>query len=64
MPSLRKPLYNFGIVAVLLAAGSVALTKEPVTEGEADPVMKDLDPYLIEAFYGSDSKGHTGRFGA
>lgn len=42
---------------------SVALAKEPITEGETDPVMKDLDPYLINALYGTDKKGHTGRLG-
>ncbi|MFT4689976.1 MAG: alkaline phosphatase D [Limisphaerales bacterium] len=64
MSSLPERFISFGIAAVLLAAGSIAFTKEPITEGETDPIMKDLDPYLIKALYGSDSKGKTGRFGA
>lgn len=38
--------------------------KPPVTEGEQSPVMKEVDPYLIDALYGQDEKGLTGRFGA
>lgn len=61
---MPKLIFNAALVAVLLAAGSVAPAKEPLTEGEQDPVMKELDPYLIEALYGTDAKGLTGRFGA
>ncbi|MEM7316791.1 MAG: alkaline phosphatase, partial [Planctomycetota bacterium] len=49
-------------VAITPARTSVA--KPPITEGETDPVMKEVDPYLIKAFYGDDSKGQTGRLGA
>jgi len=52
------------LVTVILVSGYLAFGKEPITEGETDPVMKDLDPYMIDALYGSDSKGQTGRFGA
>ncbi len=38
--------------------------KEPITEHETDPMMLDLDPYLIDALYGSDKAGQTGRHGA
>ncbi len=48
----------------MLAAGDLTTAKEPITEGETSPVMKDLDPYLIKALYGNDPKGQTGRFGA
>ena len=34
--------------------------KDPVTKGETDPVMLDLDPYMIEALR---SKKFNGRFG-
>ncbi|QDV82084.1 alkaline phosphatase D family protein [Planctomycetes bacterium TBK1r] len=57
------PLTTF-IATLLLTAGASAWAKEPLTEGEQDPVMLDLDPYLIDALYGSDPKGQTGRFGA
>ncbi|QDT07328.1 PhoD-like phosphatase [Rubripirellula lacrimiformis] len=43
---------------------SVGGAKEPLTDGEQSVVMKDLDPYLIEAFYGADANGRTGRLGA
>ncbi len=56
--------FKITIAALLLGMGSLALAKEPITEGETDPVMKDLDPYLIEALYGKDVEGQTGRFGA
>lgn len=48
----------------LLVLGGLLSGKEPITEGETDPVMKDLDPYMIDALYGADAKGQTGRFGA
>ena len=35
-----------------------------MTEGETSAVMLDLDPYLIDALYGNDGKGQTGRFGS
>ena len=40
-----------------------ASAKDPITEGETSPVMLDLDPYLIDALYGKESGGKTGRFG-
>lgn len=46
-----------------LLAGTL-IAKEPITEGERDPVMLELDPYLIRALYGTDAKGLTGRLGA
>jgi alkaline phosphatase D len=52
------------IVVALLCLGGFSLAKEPITEGEQDPIMKALDPYLIEALYGADKKGLTGRLGA
>lgn len=48
----------------MLLAVAQTRAKEPITEGEKSPVMKDLDPYLISALYGGDAKGHTGRYGA
>lgn len=60
------PKYPFLAATIIsvLAAASFTTAKEPITEGEQAPVMKDLDPYLIEALYGADAKGLTGRFGA
>ena len=57
-------LIRFTIPSLILALGSIAPAKEPITQGETDPMMKDLDPYLIEALYGNDAQGQTGRFGA
>ena len=34
--------------------------KPPVTEGETDPVMLDLDPYMIEALRGNKLNGRWG----
>ena len=48
----------------LLSFGGSTLGKEPITEGEKSAVMLDLDPYMIDALYGADAKGQTGRFGA
>ncbi len=49
---------------LVLLSTCIAFAKEPLTEGEQSAVMKDLDPYLIEALYGNDPQGQTGRFGA
>ncbi len=38
--------------------------KVPITQGETDPVMLDIDPYMIDALYGQDPNGQSGRFGA
>tara|TARA_R110002096_G_scaffold102753_8_gene226911 strand:- start:3892 stop:5382 length:1491 start_codon:yes stop_codon:yes gene_type:complete len=61
---IQKLAFLFIISTVILVAGGVTQAKEPLTEGEQDAIMKDLDPYLIEAFYGTDAKGLTGRLGA
>lgn len=58
-----KRIAGLALVIVSLALGR-GYAKEPVTEGEQDPVMLDLDPYLINALYGTDRKGETGRLGA
>ena len=55
---------TFFVTAVVFASSfSFTTAKEPITDGEQDETMKAVDPYLIDAFYGSDSKGLTGRFG-
>lgn len=61
---LFSKIHTAVICAAILASGCLVFAKEPLTEGETDPVMKDLDPYMIDALYGSDAKGQTGRFGA
>ena len=50
-------------MVVLILADSLG-AKEPITEGEESALMKDLDPFLIKALYGTDKAGQTGRFGA
>lgn len=40
------------------------MAKIPRTEGESDPAMKEVDPYMIDALYGKDPEGQTGRLGA
>tara|TARA_R110002049_G_scaffold305056_3_gene501174 strand:+ start:135097 stop:136572 length:1476 start_codon:yes stop_codon:yes gene_type:complete len=57
-------LFCIAGIFALLCTFSCCGAKEPITEGEQDPVMLDLDPFLIELLYGSDAKGQTGRLGA
>ena len=45
-----RRLFIFAMVLGALGSGSWA--KEPITDGETDPVMLDLDPYLIDALRG------------
>ena len=61
---LTNPLLRSVVAAVILVSANGAAAKEPLTEGEQSAVMRDLDPYLIKALYGTDAKGQTGRFGA
>ncbi len=61
---MPQPFIRFIIATVILFVAAVSNAKEPLTEGETAAVMKDLDPYLIEALYGTDANGQTGRFGA
>jgi len=42
----------------------ILFAKDPVTEGETDPIMLDLDPYMIEALRGSNKKGRFGTEGS
>lgn len=51
-------------IAVSLMPSTNAIAKPPITDGEQSVVMKDLDPYLIDALYGDDAAGQTGRHGA
>lgn len=60
----RVKMIRGGMALMILVAACMSVAKEPLTEGETDPVMKDLDPYMINALYGTDPKGQTGRFGA
>ncbi len=52
------------LLIAFFAIATAAEAKEPIIEGETSSVMKDLDPYLIKALYGTDKNGQTGRFGA
>lgn len=61
---MPKPHLYVTALAITLGFQSVTDAKEPLTTGEQSVVMQDLDPYLIDAFYGTDAKGQTGRFGA
>ena len=64
VPMQSRLFLGVAFVLHFAVAESIAVAKEPVTEGEQSAVMKDLDPYLIKALYGTDVKGQTGRFGA
>ena len=61
---------KFAIRALLfIALSSIGFAKPPVTEGETDPVMLDLDPYMIDALRGGKSQETgknipPGRFGS
>jgi alkaline phosphatase D len=50
------------VVSLCLFSASVG-AKPPLTENESDPVMLDLDPYMIKALRGSADKIKPGRFG-
>ncbi len=52
------------VIAVSLMPSTNVVAKPPITDGEQSVVMKDLDPYLIDALYGHDAAGQTGRHGA
>lgn len=51
------------VVRHSVLAPSTVLAKDCITEGETDPVLTELSPYLIEALRGG-AKGKGGRFGA
>lgn len=61
MPKLLTSIF---VVAAVAAFSYVSIAKEPITKGETSALMKELDPYLIKAFYGTDAQGQTGRLGA
>ena len=59
-----SPLIIFPLVLFIAATSCcVGIAKDPITEDETSTVMLDLDPYLIDALYGHESGGRTGRFG-
>ena len=62
---MKKLMLFIGLVAM---GGVTVSAKPPITEGETDPVMRALDPYLIEAMRGTvpEKKGKIapGRFGS
>jgi len=60
--SATKPIAVAAFISCAVVSPIVA--KVPITDGEKSAVMNDLDPYLIDALYGADAKGHTGRHGA
>ena len=60
MQTLGACMCLMKVFFVVLFSGICIFAKEPVTEGETDPVMLDLDPYMIEALR---SKKFEGRFG-
>ena len=47
-------------VFLILITPLISNAKEPVTKGETDPVMLDLDPYMIEALRSNKFKGRWG----
>lgn len=56
---LAKPM----LIALFFSLSVIIGAKEPITEKETDPTMKALDPYLIDALYGQQRNGKTGRHG-
>lgn len=63
MSRARFSIATFVLILTSFTAAQ-AMAKTPITEGESDPVMKEIDPFMIDALYGKDEKGQTGRFGA
>ena len=56
---------KFTSLIILISFFSLSLlAKDPVTEGEKDPVMLDLDPYMIEALRSDKFKGRFGKEGS
>ncbi|MCM8537372.1 MAG: alkaline phosphatase family protein [Lentisphaeraceae bacterium] len=53
----------FSVLSVLFFIMASVAAKEPVTKGETDPVMLDLDPYMIDALRGNKLKGRFGKEG-
>ena len=48
------------LLSLLGILGISAYAKQPLTEGETDPVMLDLDPYMIEALFKKSRFGREG----
>ncbi|MGB7347261.1 MAG: alkaline phosphatase D family protein [Pirellulaceae bacterium] len=64
IPLITKLLAATIAASIVVLSTGTTVAKEPITEGEQSAVMLDLDPYLINALYGTDAKGQTGRLGA
>lgn len=60
---MRDYLKRILLMCVCISVVQVSSAKSPITDGETDPVMLDLDPYLIEALRGPEGKGVEGRWG-
>ncbi|MDF7822383.1 alkaline phosphatase D family protein [Pontiellaceae bacterium B12227] len=57
----------FGLLVLLGTLGLQVYAKPPITKAETDPVMLDLDPYMITALRGNGKDWKTippGRFGS
>jgi len=53
-----------GIFVLVTSMTQVLLAKTPVTKGETDPVMLDLDPYMIEALRSNNLQGRFEKKGS
>ena len=56
-----NPLF---VVLFLCVYNGVIFAKPPLPEGETDPVMLGLDPYLIRSLRGHDCEGRWGKAGS
>ena len=59
---LKNIIYLSLFTSLLLPFSAAA--KPPITDHEKDPVMLDMDPYMIKAMFGIGSRGNKGRFGS
>ncbi|QDT10381.1 alkaline phosphatase D family protein [Planctomycetes bacterium K23_9] len=57
-------MMRYGLCLLVSMFAVTLVAKPPLTDGETDPVMLDLDPYLIKAMRGSAVKILPGRFGS
>ena len=54
----------FYIAILIFGLTSITNAKSPVTKGETDPVMLDLDPYMIQALRSNKLEGRFGKEGS
>ena len=57
---MKKFLCYLALCGSLLSVTFSLSAKDPLTKDETDPVMLDLDPYMIDALRSNKMKGHWG----